>query len=263
MFTKFGSAARLFGVDVKRTKRVIGNLDRYRKNRSEFRYQLDNSADEPFVWGKMYPSIGDDTDASGRANGHYFHGDLWTARRVFENAPRRHIDVGSRVDGLVAHIASFREIDVLDIRPNDAQIENINFLVRDLMEEDPAFDAITDSLSSLHVLEHFGLGRYGDPINVSGYRAGWANIVRMIEPGGRFYFSTPMGERQRIEFDAHRIFSLPFLLDELIDPGFDVARFAWVGDDRQLRDHADPREGDARRSFGCRWGCAIFELVKR
>ena len=30
----------------------------------------------------------------------------------------------------------------------------------------------TDSLSCLHTLEHFGLGRYNDPINVKGFEIG-------------------------------------------------------------------------------------------
>jgi hypothetical protein len=59
----------------------------------------------------------DFADNAGVAKGHYFHQDLLVAKYIFEAKPERHIDVGSRVDGFVAHVASFREIEVLDVRP--------------------------------------------------------------------------------------------------------------------------------------------------
>ena len=37
----------------------------------------------------------------------YFHQDFVVARKIFERNPRLHIDVGSRVDGFVAHVATF------------------------------------------------------------------------------------------------------------------------------------------------------------
>jgi len=46
---------------------------------------------------------------SGSASGHYFHEDLLVARRIHKRNLRRYIDVGSRIDGFVAHVASFRE----------------------------------------------------------------------------------------------------------------------------------------------------------
>lgn len=39
------------------------------------------------------------------------------ARWIYEAAPIKHVDVGSRVNGFVAHVASFREIEVIDVRP--------------------------------------------------------------------------------------------------------------------------------------------------
>jgi len=37
------------------------------------------------------------------------------------------VDIGSRVDGFVAHVASFREIEVFDVRPISAQIPASSF----------------------------------------------------------------------------------------------------------------------------------------
>lgn len=62
-----------------------------------------------------------------------------------------------------------------------------------------------DSLSCLHALEHFGLGRYGDPIDPQGFVRGLANMARLLKPGGVFYLSTPIGA-ERVEFSANRVF---------------------------------------------------------
>ncbi|MEI7547323.1 MAG: DUF268 domain-containing protein, partial [Actinomycetota bacterium] len=169
------------------------------------------------------------------AKGHYFHQDLLVAQWIFAAQPRRHVDLGSRVDGFVAHVASFREIEALDIRSARSSARGIVFGVRDIMQEDPTWDAVTDSLSCLHTIEHFGLGRYGDPLDPDGWRHGWAHLVRMVEPGGTVYLSTMIGP-QRIEFDAHRVFAVPTLL-QLVAPTCDVLEFAFVDDTGEL--HVD------------------------
>jgi hypothetical protein len=138
----------------------------------------------------------------------YFWQDLLVARRVFEARPKRHVDVGSRVDGFVAHVASFREVEMLDVRPISRAVPGIVFRQADLMKPvPPAADgeAYCDSLSCLHALEHFGLGRYGDPVDPVGYERGIANMARLVASGGRFYLSTPIG-RERVEFNANRVF---------------------------------------------------------
>jgi len=43
------------------------------------------------------------------------------------------VDIGSRVDGFVAHVASFREIEVFDIRPITTKVPGATFIQADLM----------------------------------------------------------------------------------------------------------------------------------
>jgi hypothetical protein len=57
----------------------------------------------------------------------------------------------------------------------------------------------------LHAIEHFGLGRYGDPVNPQGYQRGIANMAQLLQPGGTFYLSTPIGQ-ERVEFNANWVF---------------------------------------------------------
>ena len=80
-----------------------------------------------FLFRKKYsgridikPCLHDWNEESGVSNSEYFWQDLLVARMVFKNNPDTHIDIGSRIDGFVAHVASFREVEVLDIRENTA-----------------------------------------------------------------------------------------------------------------------------------------------
>ena len=154
---------------------------------------------------KYWPILSDRGSASGDVKGHYFHQDLLVAQFIFEHSPLRHIDVGSRIDGFVAHCAAFREIEVLDIRDlPDSAHSNIKFKKQDLMTRVDL--PLSDSVSCLHTLEHFGLGRYGDPINPIGHLDGFKNLVDMLEPKGRLYVSFPIGSKDAVYFNAHRVF---------------------------------------------------------
>ena len=80
----------------------------------EFNKQFKNQQDFKSVG--LYPILSDRYDSAGVATGHYFHQDLLVAKFIYENKPMRHVDIGSRIDGFVAHVASFRDIEVVDIR---------------------------------------------------------------------------------------------------------------------------------------------------
>jgi SAM-dependent methyltransferase len=144
---------------------------------------------------------------AGEIRHEYFWQDLLVARLIFQANPRRHVDVGSRIDGFVAHVASFREIEVLDIRPLSKAIPGVVFRQVDIRNLPDDLCGYCDSLSCLHALEHVGLGRYGDPIDAAGARKAFRNLGRMLEKGGTLYLSVPCG-RERVEFNAHRVFSL-------------------------------------------------------
>src|SRR6202044_338278 len=89
----------------------------------------------------LFPILGDWTDQAGEASGVYFHQDLLVARRIYVAKPQRHVDVGSRIDGFVAHVAVFREIEVVDIRPLASQVRNVRFIQADLMQGTPGLAA--------------------------------------------------------------------------------------------------------------------------
>ena len=214
-----------------------------------------------FPLGKPYPCLDDRYSESGTAKGHYFHQDLLVAQKIFKKKPHTHVDIGSRVDGFIAHVASFREIEVFDIREFPTNITNIKPLKINMMVKiDDELTNYCDSISCLHALEHFGLGRYGDPVDFEGFLKGFENIHKILKPGGNLYLSVPIGP-QRIEFNAHRIFSVRYLL-ELISPKYRIDSFSYVNDNEDLFKDVDLSEEEIARNFGCSYGCGILELTK-
>lgn len=252
-----------WGIDPLATARALRGTRQVRAERREYnRQRLASGRPDEFPIASEYRIYGDRSSNAGVASGHYFHQDLLVAREIFTRQPRRHVDVGSAIYGFVAHVAAFREIEVIDIRPVDAQIVGIRFVQQDMMAEDPAFAGYTDSLSCLHALEHFGLGRYGDPVDYAGWRRGLQSLYRMLEIDGVLYLSVPTGSTQRVEFNAHRVFSLPFLRDVLLEL-FTVERLSFVDDTGALIAEVDPFGPDAEASFGATYGLSIWILRKR
>lgn len=247
---------------VRRLGRMIGDapeIPQFLRDYRELRRQQKASKVE-FPFGELYPCLDDRKASSGSAKGHYFHQDLLAARRIFAHAPRLHVDVGSRVDGFVAHVAAFREIEVFDVRPLDSNIPNVRFRQVDMMAPlPPSLACYCDSLSCLHALEHFGLGRYGDRVDFEGHLKGLANLKAVLAPGGRLYLSVPIGP-QRIEFNAHRVFSLSTLFSLVSD--MTLERFSYVDDRGDLHENVAAAPADVAANFGCRYGCGILELTK-
>lgn len=251
----------LLGFDARKLITFLRQVSYYTRTLAEYRRQ-ERLSERFFSPGRLLPCLEDRQAAGGTARGHYFHQDLLVARRVFANKPARHVDVGSRIDGFVAHVASFRPIDVIDVRPTLERIPNVTFMKLDLTRElAESFVDSCDSLSCLHALEHFGLGRYGDRIQYLGYLAGLDNLRRILKKGGKLYLSVPIGP-QRIEFNAHRVFSVRYLLD-LFKDRFRVDAFSYVDDEGLLHEAAALEPKSVEENFGCFFGCGIFEMTKQ
>ena len=250
----------VFGFDPLKTLRALRGLPIYFLNIAKFIRQQ-KTCNSKFGSLKIFPCLDDRYSESGSVKGHYFHQDLLVARKIHENRPSLHVDVGSRVDGFIAHVAAFRKINVLDIRKMVAKIPNISFIQCDIMGDLPEtlIDSC-DSLSCLHALEHFGLGRYGDPVRYDGHLIGFRNLHKMLRPGGKMYLSVPIGP-QRVEYDAHRVFSVRYIID-LVSEWFRLDVFSYVNDAGDLHEDVPLLDKDIATNFGCRYGCGIFELSK-
>jgi SAM-dependent methyltransferase len=254
------SAARLFGVDLRRTARSIAAVPRLFADRREFLRQAAVTG-ESFPMGRLWPVFEDGSAEAGAVSSAYFQQDLYVAQRIFAESPRKHLDVGSRVDGFVAHVASFRDIEVVDIRPLSLRAAGITFLQRDVMKAGSLPENYADSVSCLHALEHFGLGRYGDAIDFTGHRRGFENLVRTCEPGGTIYLSVPIGPL-RVEFNGHRIFSVEYVLDMAESLGVRARAFSYIDDADELHPQVGIHPDQVVSNYGCHTGCGIFEFTK-
>jgi hypothetical protein len=195
--------------------------------------------------------LSDYREQAGVASGHYFHQDLLVASHIYAANPRRHIDVGSRLDGFVAHVAAFRPIETIDIRPlKPTGHLNIQSLQADLMDAVQPLPT-ADSISCLHAIEHFGLGRYGDPIDPDGHKKGFTNLLRMIEPNGTLYISFPIGPRNEVHFNGHRVFHPLDILNWPGSSGLQLKRFDFVDRLGALHQNIDLRGNLPSLDRGC------------
>lgn len=209
----------------------------------------------------IFPLLSDYNAPAGTVDGHYFHQDLLVASFISKASPLRHIDIGSRFDGFISHVASFRKIEVMDVRHlPDSGHENISFLRMDLMSKNDVPENIADSISCLHAIEHFGLGRYGDSIDPEGYIKGFNNILKMIKPGGILYISFPIGKENQILFNAHRIFHHLDIFNWAYNKNsIELIRFDYVDDSGRLFQNVNLNTINNDLNYGC--GIYTFKKI--
>lgn len=250
------------GINPLHTFSFITEFIHYFKTYFSLKKQARKELGDKFPIFLNYPCLHDRKDNSGVAKGHYFYQDMVVAQSIYKANPKRHLDVASRVDGFVAHVATFRPIDVLDIRPLSTAIDNINFIQEDLTNISSSEKIETsDSVSCLHALEHFGLGRYNDPISATGYEEGFKNISQLVQVGGTLYLSVPTG-RERIEFNAHRVFSTDTILN-LTKREFELKEFSYVDDNGDLHQGQELTEDKKAELNNMHYGCGIYTLTKK
>ncbi len=210
---------------------------------------------------RILPILNERTQVAGEAKGHYFHQDLLVANFIFQNKPDCHLDVGSRIDGFVAHVAAFMPVDVFDIRPIKATDHgNIRFIQANITADvRPEWISKYDSISCLHALEHFGLGRYGDKLDPNGHRVGFLKLLDMLMPGGKLYIGIPIASETKVEFNAHRKFHpLDILNWPTGDHQIELKRFDYVDDNGDLHRNVSL----LNQSLKIEYGCGIYTFEK-
>lgn len=244
------------GISISLSQLVLGliSIPRYLKDLIQFKKNYHGSL-------QLFPCLHDWYEECGVGRGEYFWQDLYVAQMIYKNNPERHVDIGSRIDGFVAHVASFREIEVFDIRPLKSSIPNVIFRQADLMNPSFSLSNYCDSLSCLHALEHFGLGRYGDPINPEGHVIGLKTIAGLLQPRGLFYLSVPIG-RARVEFNGHRIIDPLYILEVAANLGLILQKFAYVDQSDRLVESTKPNQ-DMEQLSKLPYCLGIFTFIKQ
>jgi hypothetical protein len=241
------------GIDPRIALRSLRGLPRYVRDWLRFRAGYSGRIE-------FTPCLNDWYEEGGATKLEYFWQDLLVARRIFAAKPQRHVDVGSLVGGFVAHVASFREIEVFDVRPISAQIPGVMFKQADLMQPVAGLAGYCDSLSCLHALEHFGLGRYGDPIDPAGFERGFANMAALLKQDGVFYLSVPIGI-DRVEFNANRVFDPRAILGLAAKHALRLTQLTAVHAGGRIEPVAAD-EAQLSRLAGQRYALGIFEFRK-
>lgn len=116
-----------FGIDPRRFARAFAAFPAFINGYKRFRRTCGATI-------TFNPQLHDRHAEAGVTKSEYFWQDLIVARWIHEASPECHVDVGSRTDGFVAHVASFREIEVFDVRPITTEIPGVTFRQADLMD---------------------------------------------------------------------------------------------------------------------------------
>ena len=157
----------------------------------------------------LYPCIGEDV-ATTPIEPVYFYQDSWAFERIARLRPDSHVDVGSH-HVFVAHLSKIIPTTMVDIRPLSLNMPSIRFKEGTILNL-PFEDESIGSLSSLCVVEHIGLGRYGDPLDPFGSEKAFSELRRVLAPGGHLFFSVPVDDDNITYFNAHRAFTQETLL---------------------------------------------------
>jgi SAM-dependent methyltransferase len=162
----------------------------------------------------LYPCLSDATNET-IIEPIYFYQDAWAFEKILQQQPASHIDVGSH-HKFVALLSKVVPVTMVDIRPLSLPLNSLKFLEGSILDL-PFEDESIQSLSSLCVVEHIGLGRYGDPLDPMGSEKAIAELKRCIAPGGNLYLSLPLDDENRVYFNAHRAFTEEYLM-KLFEP---------------------------------------------
>lgn len=168
------------------------------------------------------PIIGE-WGASYSQDGQYLLMNLWAFKKIREAAPAVHVDIGSQLQ-LIMFLSLYTRVEFVDIRDPGLRAQNVTY-IKGSVTKLPYPDNSVESLSSLHVCEHIGLGRYGDEVDPEGFNKACRELYRVLKPGGRLYFAVPMG-KDKVVFNAHRVISSRTLIAAF--PRFDKVEFSGV-----------------------------------
>ena len=186
---------------------------------------------------------------------HYVLHTAWAARQVAALAPAEHVDVSSSLY-FVSQVSAFVPVRFYDYRPPELGLPGLICGRADLTAL-PFGNAALESLSCMHVLEHVGLGRYGDALDPLGDQKATRELARVLAPGGTLLVAVPVG-RPRVEFNAHRVYACVQVLEMF--PGLELAEFALIPDSAAtggLIPGTDFALADAQD-----YGCGCFKFVQ-
>lgn len=185
---------------------------------------------------------------------HYTYHPAWAARVLARTRPAKHVDISS-ILCFGAIVSAFLPVDFHDFRPAPLRLNNFNSASADLTRLGFPDNSVA-SLSSMHVIEHVGLGRYGEPLDPDGDLKAIRELCRVLAPGGNLMVAVPVG-RTRIQYNAHRIYDDAEFRDYFAD--LELVEFALIPDGEVPIGliYDAPRDLVNAQEYGC--GCYWFK----
>jgi len=200
----------------------------------------------------LYPCIHDKTQTTSFAT-HYFYQNIWAFKKICEAKPNEHVDVGSAID-FVGFLTAITKVTFIDIRPLMANLDNFNSRKGSILSL-PFKNNSVHSLSCLHVAEHVGLGRYGDPPDPLGTKKSCKELARILANNGNLYFSLPVG-KSKLCFNAHRIHSPKQIIEYFAD--LELFEFSGIDDYGNLIRNAKMEQFETMD-----YACGLFHFTKK
>lgn len=204
-------------------------------------------------WKDRWLCLDDNTSSTG-FDRHYTYHPAWAARILAQTRPEKHVDISSSLQ-FVTQVSAFIPTEFYDVRPVDMGLKGLDCGRADLTKLHFP-EASVQSISCMHVIEHVGLGRYGDELDYDGDLKAVAELKRVTARGGQILFVVPIGGRSRIQFNAHRIYTYAQVLEMFA--GWELKEFALIPDqpgEGGLIVGASQQQSD-RQQYGC--GCFWF-----
>lgn len=232
------------------------------KLEQDFKMFVKKTKDQRFILQKRdnYPCYLDATKNTS-FDRHYIYHPAWAIRKILKTKPKKHIDISSTLY-FSAMVSAFLPVEFYDYRPAMIELDNFTSQKADLLNL-PFKDNAILSLSCMHVVEHIGLGRYGDPLDANGDIKAIKELVRVLKTNGNLFFVVPIAAKPRIEFNAHRIYTKKMVVDLFKEQGLKLKEFSLISDneyDGGIIENPAPKLL-ARQNFGC--GCFWFKKQER
>lgn len=198
--------------------------------------------------GDLFPRIFDRTSTTKLDPVYYIQG-TWCARKIFDNKPKNHVDIGSQAQ-MVGIISQFVSTTMVDIRPLTVTLPELKFVKGDITNL-PFKDESIDSLSSICVIEHIGLGRYGDTLDPQGTEKSAKELVRVLAKNGRLYITVPIDKENKTYFNAHRAFTPSYIFSLFKQLTLTEEKYIYGSN---LEDKYDPQKG---------FGTGLYVFIKK
>lgn len=204
-------------------------------------------------WKKRSPILGEKTKTF-KFDRHYVYHTAWAARTIHKINPTKHIDISSSLQFNVL-VSAFVPVEFYDLRPANLQLDNFESKKADLYSL-PFVNNSINSLSCMHVVEHVGLGRYGDHIDPDGDLKTISELQRVIAWKGSLLFVVPLGKKE-IRFNAHRIYDYNQIIEYF--NAFQLEEFAYIPENSSDRHiiYNPSIESIRKDNYGC--GCFWFK----